>query len=885
MSTKDRTSRVACGLPRFANAPLLLLAIVLAITMLMQVGRATPFDVTWVGGTGNWYETAKWAGLPLTEPYPANDPPGFEYNVRIDNNIGVNSSVTITGISSTLNVNELTIDLGDTLFIDDNHGITVEEALDNNGLIVIGSASAAGRLTLAGPTTNSGTVRLGGNLGNIISATGGPVHIVVSPTHTITGGGRILAGGLSLENQNLIDANIALAVMQVESTPVTNGSTMQASGGGTLRFSGGAGGAVVVSNAGGLIQALNGSLVELQSAHILGGTLSTSGNGEIEVKNNGNNLLENVELTSNSLLRLNYATNIKGTFSNYGTVILPTTSVILSDNVTLTGNGRWTMEFFSFSALTVSGNDYTLTNGEAHTIEGFGRLQYLTLNNEGLVDANAAGSAIQINPAGALNSVMNTGTMQASDGGTLRFGGATIANTGPAALIQALDGSTVELHSTTITGGTLATNGSGLIEVELSGDNVLDGVTLSGGSQLRVMSDGGVILRGTMTNHGTVEQLGATSFQENVTLAGNGVWRIGLNQILSSSSSNRTLTNETAHTIEGFGSLRNLALNNKGLISANVAATNLDLIPDQFSINFVTNTGVMRATNGGTLGLNGSTYTNTGGTFEALNGSTLQMTGAVFTNSSAGTLSGGTYRSIDAGAGATMTLAGPAVTTIASGTTVELSGAGPTMTFGGTNLAASLTTNSGTLKLSNDHEMSLTHSYTQTASGALQVEVASLTNVGKLNSTGSATLAGQLGVLLGSGFMPAFSDIFTILDAASLSGTFQNVSNGQRLDTLGAEGSFLVTYNGGAGTVVLSNYLAAALPGDFNGDNKVDAADYVIWRKNGLAQEAYNTWRTHFGEALGIGAGASATSVIPEPTSFVLLILATVGACLRRQCA
>jgi T5SS/PEP-CTERM-associated repeat protein len=37
------------------------------------------------------------------------------------------------------------------------------------------------------------------------------------------------------------------------------------------------------------------------------------------------------------------------------------------------------------------------------------------------------------------------------------------------------------------------------------------------------------------------------------------------------------------------------------------------------------------------------------------------------------------------------------------------------------------------------------------------------------------------------------------------------------------------------------------LPGDFNRDGKVDAADYVVWRKNGMSQAEFNTWRANFG--------------------------------------
>jgi hypothetical protein len=57
-------------------------------------------------------------------------------------------------------------------------------------------------------------------------------------------------------------------------------------------------------------------------------------------------------------------------------------------------------------------------------------------------------------------------------------------------------------------------------------------------------------------------------------------------------------------------------------------------------------------------------------------------------------------------------------------------------------------------------------------------------------------------------------------------------------------------------------------PGDFNLDDFVNAADYVVWRK-GLATDEYETWRTHFGESLDADGGSTA---VPEPTTFAPLL-------------
>jgi len=74
--------------------------------------------------------------------------------------------------------------------------------------------------------------------------------------------------------------------------------------------------------------------------------------------------------------------------------------------------------------------------------------------------------------------------------------------------------------------------------------------------------------------------------------------------------------------------------------------------------------------------------------------------------------------------------------------------------------------------------------------------------------------------------------------------------------------------------------ISSPLPGDINGDNVVDAADYVLWRKNGGSQASYNDWRANFG-ALSPGAAAVARSdshpAVPEPVTTAYLLFGIAG--------
>ncbi len=81
-----------------------------------------------------------------------------------------------------------------------------------------------------------------------------------------------------------------------------------------------------------------------------------------------------------------------------------------------------------------------------------------------------------------------------------------------------------------------------------------------------------------------------------------------------------------------------------------------------------------------------------------------------------------------------------------------------------------------------------------------------------------------------------------------------------------------------------------ALPGDYNGNNFVDAADYTVWRDHlgsgtallnddtpGVGQDDYTRWVNNFGSIPGMGNANLMPVSVPEPTTFVLVWLAFVA--------
>ena len=97
------------------------------------------------------------------------------------------------------------------------------------------------------------------------------------------------------------------------------------------------------------------------------------------------------------------------------------------------------------------------------------------------------------------------------------------------------------------------------------------------------------------------------------------------------------------------------------------------------------------------------------------------------------------------------------------------------------------------------------------------------------------------------------------------------------------------------GTSILAG-TTGARGGDYNNDGKVDAADYVIWRKGGALQnetvtpgsvtpEDYTPWRINYGATSpGSGSGLGTGNAVPEPGSALLSLISGIGLALVYMC-
>jgi hypothetical protein len=132
---------------------------------------------------------------------------------------------------------------------------------------------------------------------------------------------------------------------------------------------------------------------------------------------------------------------------------------------------------------------------------------------------------------------------------------------------------------------------------------------------------------------------------------------------------------------------------------------------------------------------------------------------------------------------------------------------------------------------------------------------------------GTATLSGLLDVELINGFMLSGTESFTVLTATTLN----LVGGGLTLSGPAADMFELIVMGN---SLVLNADLG--VDGDYNGDGKVDAADYVVWRKTDGSPDNYILWRANFGNPPG--SGSLAEGAVPEPGVVAMLCLAS--ACL-----
>jgi hypothetical protein len=167
--------------------------------------------------------------------------------------------------------------------------------------------------------------------------------------------------------------------------------------------------------------------------------------------------------------------------------------------------------------------------------------------------------------------------------------------------------------------------------------------------------------------------------------------------------------------------------------------------------------------------------------------------------------------------------------------------------------------------------------FIQTASGTFRVDLEGIaaSQYDRLQVDSQVQLAGALELILGGGYVPVSGHSFDIITAGGVSGTFSNV-----VQPVGMPAGlvFDVVYN--PTLVRLTVVPGMDLPGDYNLDGTVDAADYVVWRKTDGTQGGYNAWRNNYGRTAAAAAASPAANIaVPEANSLLLASIAIALLC------
>jgi fibronectin-binding autotransporter adhesin len=525
-------------------------------------------------------------------------------------------------------------------------------------------ATSGSVATLQSVASDSLTIAAGGNL--TVDSTGILLFNTAGSNITVDNGG-------TLTNHGTFDLDASGDTLKVSGTTTNaSGATLNIENGSAATFTGN------VNNSGtfqtGFSAGKDTVTVTGTFANASGATLALDGSGD--------------------------AVNINA-LSNSGTLTIKSGATL-----TITGGGNGVTDVVAGSTYNITGvfnvkNGSTITAALAklNSIEGVLNLDGTSIAvtpTSGTLTIASGGQLSLSNASATTTSLSITGSVNNSGNLSTGFAGGTNTVTVSSTFTNEAAG-VLEIY-----GG--AGNGAGTDLVNIATLSNSGTVTLAGtGSTL------GITGTGTLTNSGNINLTqGTVKFNSaTATLTGGGTVTLGNSTgtetgvIRVGSSDTGTLTNLN-NTITGNGNLGNgtLTLVNKGTIDGNGKVTTGTLTVQPGSGN-MTNTGVLEATNGGTLILEG-TYNNAGGKIEALGESsgtvnaTVQLkTGTVINGGALTTSTVGSNSGIIEGTGA-VTLNGvtnSGTYAINAGTTTTLEG---TITNSG-----SVTLTGSTLSLGN----------------------------------------------------------------------------------------------------------------------------------------------------------------------------------------
>ncbi len=425
-----------------------------------------------------------------------------------------------------------------SLMVADNTSFYIAGTINDIGTITVGSTADTTNLIVDSPTAElkgGGQVLLSNNVNNRIYANNSGFTLW-NLNDTIAGAGQIGLGQTKIINAGTIDANQTASLTINPSYVMTNTGLLEATAVGGLVLQG------QIDNQGGTILAAGSGDAVTFGANIQGGTLNTTGGGQIVGISNGQlDGLDFGQVVNFGTVAVanNNSVYLQGTIDNVGSLVIAsgssdnTTNLIANSQiVTLTGGGTVSMTDELNNRFYAASGGFRLVNVN-NTIEGAGQLgvgQIVLINQAaGVIDANGV-NALFLNSGQQL--INNTGLIEstgtaAGNGGlviqsSLVNAGGTIEANGANTHVDLSNGATVE-------GGTLKTAAGGVInDINNAGLDGNDYGPLAVNGTVDVENNTNLYLYGTISNAGAIaENAGANTTNiivnsQAVTLTGGG---------------------------------------------------------------------------------------------------------------------------------------------------------------------------------------------------------------------------------------------------------------------------------------------------------------------------------------------------------------------------
>jgi hypothetical protein len=570
---------------------------------------------------------------------------GSIYNVGTTTFDGSTAAGPVTINGAVTAMDNAVLDLAGSIVL--NGAMKIVGGGDHDGIVSVLGAAAL---------TGGGTITLSA-LGND-AGYGGSAYIegyeatLTNVDNTIQGTGIIGDDQLAVINGGVIDATPEAGTTTLTITATSEftnsyngtGGLMEASGGATLAING-----VTVNNALGDITVVDASsALSLANATIQGGRLNNAAGGSIH--NTGTSTLDGGAAAG--------AVTIDGavTASNGATLALAG-AIVLDGSITVKGGDDQNGILAVVAATTLTGGIVTLSSlgndngygGAAYiegaqatltsvgvTIQGAGVIgdDQLAFINGGVIDATPENNTTTLTITGTrefLNADGATaGLLEASNGGTLDISEVVVGDAIGAITVNA--GGAIQLTGATIQGGTLNNLAGGSLiassATTLDGSGAAGPITING--NLVTSNASSTDIAGSIVNHGRIQVLGggdstgALQLSANVALTGGGsVWLDGSPNDPGYGGAaylqgyGYTLTN-IDNTIYGAGIIGGdeLGVINGGVIDA-TPENNATVLTIEVTTEFINSNagvgGLLEATGGGELSIQGITVNNAGG--------------------------------------------------------------------------------------------------------------------------------------------------------------------------------------------------------------------------------------------------------------------------------